>query len=173
MLIADEKEWTYYSVNVQKPGKYTYICEATCDGYTVTSEEFVLTVIDPDATAYTITIPATAVAGGDAVNVGINTEEPFNLNGGTVSVSVCGGIDANGKLTLTNTDGSGSSVTSEMLVEGKIYTGGTVAEFKAESNPAVSLFFKEPTETDIPAGTYEGTVTFSIDYIAAEGGTTE
>ena len=170
MLIADEKEWTYYSVN---PGKYTYICEATCDGYTVTSEEFVLTVIDPDATAYTITIPATAVAGGDAVNVGINTEEPFNLNGGTVSVSVCGGIDANGKLTLTNTDGSGSSVTSEMLVEGKIYTGGTVAEFKAESNPAVSLLFKEPTETDIPAGTYEGTVTFSIDYTAAEGGTTE
>lgn len=150
----------------------TFICEVSCDGYTVTGSA-VINVREPDAIAYTITIPATAVAGGDAVSVGINTKEPFNLNGGTVSVSVSGGIDKNGKLTLTNTDNSGSSVTSEMLVEGKKYTGGAVAEFKAESDPAVSLSFKEPTETNILAGTYEGTVTFSIDYTAAEGGTTE
>ena len=176
MLIADEKEWTYYSVNVQKPGKYTYICEATCDGYTVTSTVTLEVVTDPDAAAYTITIPATAVAGGDAVSVGINKEEPFNLNGGTVSVSVSGGIDANGKLTLTNTDDAGSSVTSAMYVGEKpitSFTDRTFAVFESSDDSQVSLSFKEPTETDILAGTYEGTVTFSIDYIAAEGGTTE
>lgn len=168
-LLYETKEMVYIP---EWSGMQTFICEVSCDGYTVTGSA-VINVREPDAIAYTITIPATAVAGGDAVSVGINTKEPFNLNGGTVSVSVSGGIDKNGKLTLTNTDNSGSSVTSEMLVEGKKYTGGAVAEFKAESDPAVSLSFKEPTETNILAGTYEGTVTFSIDYTAAEGGTTE
>ncbi len=127
------------------------------------------------ATAYTITIPATATAGGDAVSIGVNTEEPFNLNGGTVSVSVSDGIDENGKLTLTNTDGSGSVVTSEMYVgETPItaFADKIFATFTSAEVSPVSLSFKEPTETDASAGTYEGIVTFSIEY-TAKGGTTE
>lgn len=155
---------------------WTFIPQDTDNYNEVTGTVTLEVVIDPNATAYTITIPATAVAGGDAVSVGINTKEPFNLNGGTVSVSVSDGIDENGKLTLTNTDGSGSSVTSAMYVGEKPITSFTdqiFAVFESPDDSPVSLFFKEPTETDILAGTYEGTVTFSIDYTAAEGGTTE
>lgn len=159
-------------------GKRTYNWTFTpdnADNYNEVTGTVMLKVADQDATAYTITIPATAVAGGNAVSVGINTEEPFNLNGGTVSVSVSDGIDEDGKLTLTNTDNSGSSVTSAMYVGEKPITSfkdQIFAVFKSLDDSPVSLSFKEPTETDILAGTYEGTVTFSIDYIA-EGGTTE
>ena len=136
-----------------------------------------LEVTDPDATAYTITIPATADAGGKPVSVGINKEEPFNLNGGTVSVSVSEGIDrTTGKLTLTNTDGSGSSVTSELYVgETPItsFTDQVFANFTSIDDSPVSLSFREPEETNAPAGKYEGTVTFSIDYTAAKGGMSE
>ena len=155
---------------------WTFIPQDTDNYNEVTGTVTLEVVTDPDAAAYTITIPATAVAGGDAVSVGINKEEPFNLNGGTVSVSVSGGIDANGKLTLTNTDDAGSSVTSAMYVGEKpitSFTDRTFAVFESSDDSQVSLSFKEPTETDILAGTYEGTVTFSIDYTAAEGGTTE
>ncbi|SDG77169.1 YDG domain-containing protein [Marvinbryantia formatexigens] len=155
---------------------WTFIPQDTDNYNEVTGTVTLEVVTDPDATAYTITIPKTAVAGGDAVSVGINKEEPFNLNGGTVSVSVSDGIDENGKLTLTNTDGSGSSVTSAMYVgETPItsFTDRIFAVFESPDDSPVSLSFKAPTETDILAGTYEGTVTFSIDYTAAEGGTTE
>lgn len=173
--ILKQKTFELWMDSSRMLGIQTFACKVTCDGYTVTSEPFSVQVIDPNATAYTITIPKTAVAGGDAVSVGINTEEPFNLNGGTVSVSVSGGIDESGKLTLTNTDGSGSSVTSEMYVGEKPITSFTdcmFATFTSVHDDPVSLSFKEPTETDAPAGTYEGTVTFSIDY-TAEGGMTE
>lgn len=174
--ILKQKTFELWMDSSQMVGIQTFACKVTCDGYTVTSEPFSVQVIDPDATAYTITIPKIAVAGGDAVSVGINTEEPFNLNGGTVSVSVSDGIDENGKLTLTNTDGSGSFVTSEMYVGEKSITSFTdriFATFTSLYDDPVSLSFMEPEETDAPAGTYEGTVTFSIDYTAAEGGTTE
>lgn len=165
--ILKQKTFELWMDSSQMVGIQTFACKVTCDGYTVTSEPFSVQVIDPDATAYTITIPKTAVAGGKAVSVGINTEEPFNLNGGTVSVSVSDGIDGDGKLTLTNTDGSGSFVTSEMYVGEKSITSFTdriFATFTSLYDDPVSLSFKEPTETDAPAGTYEGTVTFSIDY---------
>ena len=154
---------------------WTFIPQDTDNYNEVTGTVTLEVVIDPDATAYTITIPKIAVAGGDAVSVGINTKEPFNLNGGTVSVSVSDGIDENGKLTLTNTDGSGSSVTSVMYVGEEpitAFTDKVFATFTSVEDPSVSLSFKKPTETDILAGTYEGTVTFSIDY-TAEGGTSE
>ena len=165
--ILKQKTFELWMDSSQMVGIQTFACKVTCDGYTVTNEPFSVQVIDPDATAYTITIPKTAVAGGEAVSVGINTEEPFNLNGGTVSVSVSDGIDGDGKLTLTNTDGSGSFVTSEMYVGEKSITSFTdwiFATFTSLYDDPVSLSFKEPTETDAPAGTYEGTVTFSIDY---------
>ena len=67
-------------------------------------------------------------------------------------------------------------MTSAMYVGEKpitSFTDRTFAVFESSDDSQVSLSFKEPTETDILAGTYEGTVTFSIDYTAAEGGTTE
>lgn len=135
-----------------------------------------VTVKKQDAVAYTITIPKTAIAGGDAVAIGINKEQNFNLNGGAVNVSVSGGIE-DGKLTLTDKANAENTVTSALYVlkaeeaeEQPVtsYENGVLASFTNMNDPAVSLSFKEPAEINIPAGTYEGIVTFSVDYTEAQ-----
>lgn len=187
-LVRENGDYYYYAVDDNgnetqiPPNEYPY--SASWPGVLYASDGYgTVTVKNPDEVAYTITIPKTAAAGGEAVSVGINTEQTFNLNGGTVSVSVSGGIDStNGKLTLTNTEDAGSAVTSALYVQKQgeeekpvtEYADLTFAEFTKKNDPAVSLSFKEPEEINIPAGNYEGTITFSIDYTAAgEGGTTE
>lgn len=134
-------------------------------------------VKNPDVVSYTISIPQTAIAGGEPVNIGINQEQTFNLNGGTVSVSVSGGIDESGKLTLTDKANTANTVTSALYVQkpGETeeqpitsYENGVFASFTKAGDPAAALSFKEPTEINIPIGRYEGNVTFSIDYTEAQ-----
>ena len=152
-------------------GQYIEVTKTTRE---LTQKE--VTVKNQDAVAYTITIPKTAIAGGDAVAIGINKEQNFNLNGGAVNVSVSGGIE-DGKLTLTDKANAENTVTSALYVlkaeeaeEQPVtsYENGVLASFTNMNDPAVSLSFKEPAEINIPAGTYEGIVTFSVDYTEAQ-----
>lgn len=157
----------YYDADSQ----YIAVTEATRD---LTEKE--VTVKNPDVVSYTISIPQTAIAGGEPVNIVINQEQTFNLNGGTVSVSVSDGIDESGRLTLTDKANAINTVTSALYVQqpGETeeqpmtsYENGVFASFTKADDPAVALSFKEPTENNIPIGTYEGNVTFSIDYTEA------
>lgn len=118
---------------------------------------------------YTVSIPSQATAGGKAVSISIteDTAHPFDLgNGGQVNVKIIDdeNID-NGVLTLTR-EGTSNTVTSALSVGESPFTdlSQNVATFTEDSKDPVSLSFAAPTEKDIPAGTYKGTVNFEISY---------
>ena len=120
--------------------------------------------------SYTVSIPSQAEAGGNPVSISITEDEthPFDLgNGGQVNVKIIDdeNID-NGVLTLTR-EGASNTVTSALSVNGTAFTDlkNNVATFtEANKASSVSLSFAAPTGTNIPAGTYTGTVNFEISY---------
>lgn len=118
---------------------------------------------------YTVSIPSQATAGGKAVSISIteDTAHPFDLGyGGQVNVKIKDEekIDK-GMLTLTR-EGASNTITSALYVGESLFEdlSQNVATFTEDSKDPVSLSFAEPTEKDIPAGTYKGTVNFEISY---------
>lgn len=118
---------------------------------------------------YIVSIPSQATAGGKAVSISIteDTAHPFDLGyGGQVNVKIKDDekIDK-GMLTLTR-EGASNTITSALYVGESLFEdlSQNVATFTEDSKDPVSLSFAAPTEKDIPAGTYKGTVNFEISY---------
>lgn len=125
---------------------------------------------------YHITIPASAEAGGDEVAVSITEGSTFNISSnGKVRVTVSSGAE-NGTVTLTRqNDGTNPAQVISELRNGKdgstLKNGGTVALYNASQtltdDTAGKLYCAAPEAAEgqvIPAGSYEGTVTFQISY---------
>lgn len=150
-------------------GTYTLVV-ATKDSDTYTGGELRLLVTIADAT-YKVTIPASATAGGSEVSI---TTSDFQIGtNGRVRVKISSGAQ-DGAVTLTRqNDGTLNppTITSALLngMNGSpLANGDTVALYDASQklleNTTGKLFFKAPTETNIAAGTYSGTVAFEISY---------
>ena len=153
-----------------KAGKtYTVLAKYLGKGFYMESE-IGTGSIATDSADYTISIPATAQAGGDSVNIEVNTEQKFDLGyNGQVNVKVKADsvISTGGIVTLTRQDDpQNKTITSAMFVNGIAFTDITqnVATFKTIKDGAVSVSFAAPAETGIAAGTYSGTITFEISY---------
>lgn len=126
----------------------------------------VSTTIKTAPAAYTITIPSTLTAGGDAQSIAVNTNETFALGyGGRVDIKVTAGMTNNGVMTLIK---SSDAVTTQFKVNGSNFTDTdkNVASFQKAGDTAVSISFTQPTYSGdkIPAGSYSGKVTFGITY---------
>jgi len=126
----------------------------------------VSTTIKTAPAAYTITIPSTLTAGGDAQNIAVNTNETFALGyEGRVNIKVTAGMTNNGVMTLIK---SSDAVTTQFKVNGSNFTDTdkNVASFQKADDTAVSISFTQPTYSGdkIPAGSYSGKVTFGITY---------
>ena len=120
---------------------------------------------------YTITIPAEPVeAGNSESKAEMKPSNEFDLgyNGtATVKVKKDSGVDNDGKLTLTRqNDTENHTIASALLVNNNALgdINKSVATFTMDNKTPVSVSFAKPTETDIPAGTYNGTITFEVSY---------
>lgn len=115
--------------------------------------------------AYMLSIPDSAKADGSENIIKVN-ESDLGYNGQvTVKIKDNGAIK-DGKLTLTRNDTEGKTITSEVFVNGVLFTDliETIATFRAKDDEGSAITFKKPNGTGILAGTYLGTVTFAIDY---------
>lgn len=140
------------------------------DGY-AQSDEGKIENISTKPANYTITIPATTVeAGNSESKAQLKPSDSFDLGyGGTATVKVKenSGVDNDGNLTLTRqNDTNNYTITSALLVNGKALgnINKSVATFTMNNKTPVSVSFAKPTEIDIPAGTYNGTITFVVSY---------
>lgn len=130
------------------------------------ASDSVSTTIKTAPAAYTITIPSTLTAGGDAQSIAVNTNEIFALGyGGRVDIKVTAGMTNNGVMTLKK---SSDAVTTQFKVNGSNFTDTdkNVASFQKAGDTAVSISFTQPTYSGdkIPAGSYSEKVTFGITY---------
>ena len=122
-------------------------------------------------TQYTVTIPMTQLSAGgnEQGTISIDTEQAFDL-GYLGKIHVKAKVDKvlsnDGKLTLTHTKDSNATISSYLLVNGQRFQDLTkdIVIFKNKSDSSVSICFSKPEETFIPAGTYEGQMTFDISY---------
>lgn len=113
---------------------------------------------------YEISIPAQVTAGDVPVEIGIDTGSDFDLgHNGKVIVGISDGL-TNGNVSLTR-QGASNTITSALMVNGQPFTDVTapIATFNNVTDGPVELGFDSPTG-EIPAGTYQGKLTFSIDY---------
>ena len=125
---------------------------------------------------YTISIPANPdnplVAGKEESNstISVNQEQPFDLGyNGQVDVKVKndGKVTDKAELNLTRqNDIENHKITSALLVNGKALgnVNTSIATFKVKNDSPVTISFAKPTETNILAGTYNGTITFEVSY---------
>lgn len=121
--------------------------------------------------SYTISIPSTTLTAGDdgsAGTISINTNKNFDLGyNGHVDVKVANSTSfSNGKLVLTRQYDTKTTITSALLVNGSALgdINKNVATFKTKDDSGVSISFAKPTESNIPAGNYQGTITFEVSY---------
>ena len=114
---------------------------------------------------YEVSIPATTAVGAEPVDIKLREGATLNLGyDGQVNVKVTGGI-TDGLLTLERI-GETNTITSKLLVNGSPFenTNENVATFTVDNREPVPIAFSPPTQADISAGTYTGTVTFDISY---------
>ena len=153
----------------------TYTVYARYKGDTIyaPSDAGKLEGIRTNAASYTITIPADTLEAGKAdssASIKINTEKTFDLGyNGHVDVTVKkdSSVTADGKLKLTRqNDTENHTITSALLIGGTALGNidDNVAAFTMDNKTPVSISFAKPTEPDIPAGTYSGTITFEVSY---------
>ncbi len=127
--------------------------------------------VSTNTATYTITIPAETVeAGNSESKAELKPSESFDVGyGGTATVKVKkdSGVDNDGKLTLTRQNDTGKhTITSALLVNNTALgnLNNHVAAFTMDNKTPVSVSFAKPTETNIPAGTYNGTIIFEVSY---------
>lgn len=151
------------------PGEYALVVTAPADNHYASAE--LRLPIKIDSASYHVTIPSDATAGGDEVYI---TTSNFKLGeNGRVRVTVSGGAD-DGKVTLTRQNTgteNAAQITSQMFNQKEngisLKNGDTVALYNKERtllDGTGKLYFTAPTEKNIAAGTYLGTVTFQISY---------
>lgn len=117
---------------------------------------------------YEITIPMTVSADNSENMISINATREFDLGyNGKVNVKIKNtSAMTDGVLSLTRENGSNEIITSVLLVGGKQFTdlSKNVATFSNKDDKAIPFVFKKPTNTNILAGTYKGTIVFDISY---------
>ena len=117
---------------------------------------------------YEIMIPMTAAADDTENTISIENTDNFDLGyNGKVNVKIKDTDTMNnGVLSLTREHGNNETITSQLLVGGNPFTdlSQNVATFTNKDDTAVPFVFKRPTNTNILAGTYKGTVVFDISY---------
>lgn len=118
---------------------------------------------------FTITIPAVNLIAGDknsTANITVDDTKNFDLGySGQIDVKIKVGdnVTNDAKLKLENTK---KTITSALIVNGKELGNidTSIATFTMKDKTPVSISFAQPTETNIPAGTYNGTMTFAVSY---------
>ena len=171
----DGKNWQTSNVLTGLHSDRTYTVYARYKGDTIyaPSDAGKLEGIRTNAASYTITIPADTLEAGKAdssASIKINTEKTFDLGyNGHVDVTVKkdSSVTADGKLKLTRqNDTENHTITSALLIGGTALGNidDNVAAFTMDNKTPVSISFAKPTEPDIPAGTYSGTITFEVSY---------
>lgn len=173
----NDREWQDSNVfeNLHSSGyggnNYTVYARYKGNDTYATSEPGSTTSVSTNAANYTITIPAEPVeAGNSESKAELKPSDSFDLGfGGTATVKIKenSGVDNGGKLTLTRQGDTGKhTITSALLVDNTALEdiNKSVATFKAKNDSPVTVSFAKPTETNIPAGTYNGTITFVVSY---------
>lgn len=178
----NDREWQDSNVfeNLHSSGyggnNYTVYARYKGNDTYATSEAGKKETVSTNAASYTISITANPdsplVAGkeGSSSTISVAQEQPFDLGyNGQVDVKVKndGKVTDKAELNLTRqNDTENHKITSALLVNGKalgnINTG--IVTFKAKNDNPVTVSFAKPTEMDIPAGTYNGTITFEVSY---------
>lgn len=119
------------------------------------------------AAAYTVTIPAgplTAGSSDSTAQISVNKEEVFDIGyGEKITVSVPESVN------LVRKNDPTTTLTSALLVNGNKHTGGALITFDTDNYQSASatIQFDKPVRTGggtIPAGDYEGKMTFTISY---------
>lgn len=116
--------------------------------------------------AYTVTIPATTLTAGESTStaqISVNTGNKFDLGyDGKITVS------SSESVTLARKKDPTTTLTSALFVNGKRHTGGTIITFDIENYQSANatIQFEKPVFSGgtIPAGDYEGNMTFTISY---------
>lgn len=171
----DGSEWQASNVfdNLKANQSYTvYVKYAGAGKYleSDTAEKSVTT----DSASYTITIPSTTLTAGESnssITISADTSNSFDLGyGGKVTVKIKNdGAVTDGKLTLTRNEAT-NTITSALLVNGSAFTDITqpIITFTTSNynlpDTKATISFAKPTETNIPAGDYKGTITFEVSY---------
>lgn len=127
--------------------------------------------VSTNTASYTITIPAVTLEAGkedDKASIAVDSTKTFDLGyNGHVDVTIKndGNVSNDGKLTLKRT-GANDIITSALFVNNTALENinKSVATFKTKTDTPVTVSFAKPTETNIPAGTYNGTITFEVSY---------
>lgn len=121
---------------------------------------------------YTITIPKETLTAGDEnskTEISINKQQPFDLGYQgkiLVKASQNNTTSSKGTVILTRTTGTAETISASLLVNGQVWDdlSKNIATFQMLEDAPVSVAFSKPFETDIPAGTYTGTVVYTVDY---------
>ena len=114
---------------------------------------------------YKVTIPATLKVGSDA-KIEVASDPNFDVGAkGKVDVKITSGVGSDGNVTLKRNDAN-NTIKSAIRVNGSSFTNMNtpVATFMNSQKGAVPISFATPTEPNVPAGTYTGTVNFEISY---------
>ena len=152
---------------------YTVYARYKGNGSYLQSEAGKIENVSTNVANYTITIPAEPViAGNENSKAELKPSSEFDLghNGtATVKVKKNSGVDNDGKLTLTRqNDTENYTITSALLVNNNTLgdINKSVATFTMDNKTPVSVSFDSPTSESgtIPAGTYNGTITFEVSY---------
>ena len=162
-VLTDLHSNTTYTVYARYKGNETYAM----------SDAGKLENVSTSNASYTITIPTVTLEAGKAdssASISVDGEKSFDLGcNGRVDVTVKKGnsVTADGKLKLTRQDNTGNhTITSALLIDGTELGNidDNVATFTMNNKAPVPVSFAKPTEPDIPAGTYSGTITFEVSY---------
>lgn len=161
------KAATTYTVYVRYKGNRDYLVSGSASASVTTNPA-----------SYTITIPADPsnplVAGNQESKstISVNTSRSFDLgHNGQVDVRVKNGgsVSADGKLTLTRVN-AGNTILSALLVGGnpfqQISTPIVTFTMENKDTEKAAISFAKPEGAGIPAGTYNGSVTFEVSYNA-------
>lgn len=169
MYSMDNQTWQTSNIfeNLNSSKDYTIYMKYTGNNTYIESEVAQKTVKTSSA-SYTITIPSTTLTAGNSGSK--NEIKVSSLDIGyqdKVNVKILGNanISNDGMLTLTRQSAS-NTITSALFVNGTAFKdiNNNIATFTKSNKDPVSISFAKPTEANIPAGTYTGTVTFEVAY---------
>lgn len=157
----DLKSSTLYTVYARYTGNDNYA-----------ESEVATAIVSTASASYTITIPSEPLKAGKEGSQAIIKSE--NLDIGYIDqVAVKVKNDSNmtndGKLILKRKDDLDTGIHSSLLVDEKPFTdiSKNIVTFTLNNQNGVSISFTKPTESNIPAGTYSGVVTFEISLVKA------
>lgn len=174
----DGNNWTTGNIltNLQSAnfgGKYTVYARYKSNSNYLESDTGKVENVSTNSASYTISIPSTTLIAGNSNStstISVNKNNAFDLGyKGHVDVKVKNNgnedVTNDAKLKLKRQGDSNTTVLSALLVNGTQLgdINNNVARFKSKDDSGVSISFAKPEGT-IPAGTYQGTITFEVSY---------